>query len=218
MTAKFTRSTPVYGVDLAINKKFRYGKYTMRYERPTTSHVTKRALARCIRRMMEEMPLAELTEKALCERAEVNIKSFKWHFRDKHDLIVWIFETEYLDKAYEKDTSVSPDRDEWRANTLFAYLTRYRNYYKNAFSVKGDETLEGLFRRRLLFFVRKRMKNKFAAELLEYRCKYITDAIILAIEERLLSENGIPCENFYVYLCEKISLIVKYFEEKDLTE
>ena len=187
----------------------------MRHDTPVTSHVVKRALARCIRRMMEEMPLSDITEKDLCERAEVNIKSFKWHFRDKYDLIIWIFETEYLEKAYEKETSVSTAYDEWRANTLFAYLTRYRNYYKNAFSVKGDYTFEGFFRRRILLFVRKRMKNYLSSESFEYLCTYISDAIILAIEERLLFENGIPPEEFYPYLCEKISVITKYFKEKE---
>ena len=60
------------------------------------SNITKRALASALKGLMEELPFDKINVAHICERCDMNRKSFYYHFRDKYDLVNWIFDTEFL--------------------------------------------------------------------------------------------------------------------------
>ena len=60
---------------------------------------TKAALAAAMRDMLAETAFSRISISALCQRCGVNRKSFYYHFRDKYDLVCWIFQWEYLENA-----------------------------------------------------------------------------------------------------------------------
>lgn len=60
------------------------------------SNITKRALASALRELMEEVPFDKIQVTHICERCNMNRKSFYYHFRDKYDLLNWIFDTEMI--------------------------------------------------------------------------------------------------------------------------
>ena len=66
------------------------------------SNITKRSLASALKSLMEEMPLAKITVGDICEACNMNRKSFYYHFRDKYDLINWIYDTEFISVARSK--------------------------------------------------------------------------------------------------------------------
>ena len=55
------------------------------------SNITKRALAAALRELMEQMPFDKIQVGQICEICNMNRKSFYYHFKDKYDLINWIF-------------------------------------------------------------------------------------------------------------------------------
>ena len=55
------------------------------------SNVTKRALAEGLKQLMERRPFAKISVGDICESCNMNRKSFYYHFRDKYDLVNWIF-------------------------------------------------------------------------------------------------------------------------------
>ena len=41
--------------------------------------------------LMAEMPFEKINVSQICERCGMNRKSFYYHFKDKYDLVNWIF-------------------------------------------------------------------------------------------------------------------------------
>lgn len=95
------------------------------------SNITKRALASALRELMQEMPFEKITVSHICERCDMNRKSFYYHFRDKYDLVNWIFDMEFITLLKK------PPLDTW---SFFELTSRY--FYENkAFYSKALQIL-----------------------------------------------------------------------------
>jgi AcrR family transcriptional regulator len=55
------------------------------------SNVTKNALAASMKKLMKEEPFEKISVSDICSDCGINRKSFYYHFRDKYDLVNWIF-------------------------------------------------------------------------------------------------------------------------------
>lgn len=60
------------------------------------SNITKKALANALRELMEEEPFDKIQVAHIFEKCNMNCKSFYYHFKDKYDLVNWIFDTELI--------------------------------------------------------------------------------------------------------------------------
>ena len=58
------------------------------------SNITKNALAVSMKKLMEKKPFSKISVGDICEDCGMNRKSFYYHFKDKYDLVNWIFDTE----------------------------------------------------------------------------------------------------------------------------
>ena len=78
------------------------------------SNITKRALASALRELMKEVPFDKIQVSHICDRCGMNRKSFYYHFKDKYDLLNWIFDTEFITfaQASKEDTNIY-NRIEW---------------------------------------------------------------------------------------------------------
>ena len=56
----------------------------------------KRALAIALKELMREKPLVKISIADIVGRCGMNRQSFYYHFRDKYDLVNWIFYTELI--------------------------------------------------------------------------------------------------------------------------
>ena len=72
------------------------------------SSLTKRALAQAIKELMNEKPLVKISIADIVDRCQMNRQSFYYHFRDKYDLVNWIFYTELITELQN-----SPNKDEY---------------------------------------------------------------------------------------------------------
>mgnify|MGYP002573348808 CR=1 FL=1 len=53
------------------------------------SSITKKALADALKQLMAEKPLQKISVGDICERCNMNRKSFYYHFKDIYDLVEW---------------------------------------------------------------------------------------------------------------------------------
>ena len=60
------------------------------------SNITKNALASSLKSLMEQKPFQKINVNDICEGCGMNRKSFYYHFKDKYDLVNWIFYTEFV--------------------------------------------------------------------------------------------------------------------------
>ena len=68
------------------------------------SNITKRALAAALKELMEQKPFSKINVAEICEKCGMNRKSFYYHFKDKYDLVNWIFDMDFAKvlEAHEK--------------------------------------------------------------------------------------------------------------------
>ena len=60
------------------------------------SNITKSVLASALKELMETTPFAKITVSDICAKCNMNLKSYNFHFRDKFDLVNWIFDVDKL--------------------------------------------------------------------------------------------------------------------------
>lgn len=91
------------------------------------SCITKKVLAYSVKVLMRQRPLTKVTVGDICEACDMNRKSFYYHFRDKYDLINWIFQTDFQSEIRRKE-SLSQDH----LLELCSFLAANRDFYRAA--------------------------------------------------------------------------------------
>lgn len=92
---------------------------------------TKGMFAAELEEMMETLPLSQVRVADLCWQCDVERRVFYYHFRDKYDLVAWMFERDYVSPA----NGVVPYSEELFAEALRRLWSR-REFYLQAF--RGD--------------------------------------------------------------------------------
>ena len=161
------------------------------------SNITKRALAAALRELMEEMPFDKIQIAQICERCDMNRKSFYYHFKDKYDLVNWIFDTEFI--SFSRDIAkYLPSDDRWKLiERACEHLYADRAFYRKALLIKGQNSLSDHLREYLFPLIKIRIAqllNDDAAS--EFTINFFTDAILCAIERWLLDKQCMPPEEF----------------------
>ena len=87
--------------------------------------VTKKVLAYALKSLMASRPLSKITVGDICEACDMNRKSFYYHFRDKYDIMHWIFEQEIVEKLPSEEESF-----EMWFHTLFMNTCEDYKYYR----------------------------------------------------------------------------------------
>ena len=102
---------------------------------------TKRALAQAIKELMNEKPLVKISIADIVDRCQMNRQSFYYHFRDKYDLVNWIFYTELITELQN-----SSNKDEYEElKNICRYLYDNRAFYINALKFTGQNSFYEYF-------------------------------------------------------------------------
>ncbi len=105
------------------------------------STITKKALAGALRSLMQTHSLEKITVGEICDACGMSRKGFYYHFKDKYDLVNWIFVTEFMSVIMERE-----DLDGWTfLKELCSYFAANRSFYINAFRVQGQNSFDEYF-------------------------------------------------------------------------
>lgn len=138
------------------------------------SNITKNALAVSMKKLMEKKPFSKISVGDICEDCGMNRKSFYYHFRDKYDLVNWIFYVDFIERM-----EWSSCRNEWdMLEALCSRFYRERLFYQNALQVEGQ--------------------NSFR----EYFCGMLRPVLMLLTQN--LVEEGRKKEFYIAFLCEGV--------------
>ena len=157
------------------------------------SNITKRALAAALKELMREMPVSKISVGNICERCEMNRKSFYYHFRDKYDLVNWIYDTEFITVMQRKTIG-----SVWEfLEELCRYFYENRDFYRKALQIRGQNSFEEHFREMLLPVEAEYLRGVFPEkELEQFHINFYADALLCALERWLLDEKSMPPEEF----------------------
>ena len=153
------------------------------------SSITKKALAAAIKELMAERPLNKISVGDICEQCSMNRKSFYYHFKDKYDLVNWVFYTEFVEQLMQEGME-SP----WGfLQSICTYFYDNRAFYVNALEQTGQNSFSEYFAE-----VMRPILQIHYTDLLDedddahdFYATFYTDAFLTAIK-RWLREDSMP--------------------------
>ena len=157
------------------------------------SQITKRALADAMKQLMAQRPFARISIGDICGLCGMSRKSFYYHFKDKYDLVSWIFST---------DLSALMTQQEYHSlwqffEALCRYLHQHRAFYVNAFSVEGQNAFAGHFAEVLHPIMLSCFRELFPqGENNEFCAVFYTDAIRMSLLRWLREGASLPPEEY----------------------
>ncbi|MCD7740839.1 MAG: dihydroxyacetone kinase transcriptional activator DhaS [Ruminococcus sp.] len=159
----------------------------------TDSNATKRALADSLKQLMETKSFSKISVGDICEVCGMNRKSFYYHFRDKYDLVNWIFYTEFVNTL-----KISPDDRGWDHLTdVCSYFYDNKKFYSKALQIEGQNSFKDYFKDILESILIEYLKLYYANEKDSiFAAEFFSDAIISSIIRWLTSKNPCTPEEF----------------------
>lgn len=167
------------------------------------SNITKKALAAALKELMEEKPFEKINVGDICEKCEMNRKSFYYHFKDKYDLVNWIADTELIRLLHENRTDDAMEA----MSMLCSYFYDNRSFYRKAFCITGQNSFNEHFQDLLFPVISNRLCEILnEKEITDFQVTFIADAIVVAFRRWIVENSGISPENFW----KQIMLSIKY--------
>lgn len=161
------------------------------------SVITKRALAASLRELMKELPFEKIQVAHICERCSMNRKSFYYHFRDKYDLLNWVFDTDFISfiQKFSDSQSFEERVDEIREVCSYFYMNR--DFYRKALKIEGQNSFSEHFRECINPILKDRLSFYLIGDNLDdFELNFFADAIVSTIERWLSDKNCIPPDEF----------------------
>ncbi len=113
------------------------------------SNITKNALAEAMKELMQEKKFEKISVTDICEKCGMNRKSFYYHFRDKYDLVNWIFYVGFMDhinpQDYAEEGNQSTGKPFLLAEEALKYFYNERAFYKKALMIEGQNSFLDYF-------------------------------------------------------------------------
>ena len=181
------------------------------------SGITKKALAEALKQLMEEIPFGKISVADICEKCDMNRKSFYYHFKDKYDLLNWIVDTELLAMTLKNTARVNS----WeKIYALFVYLYENQSFVRKALAVEGQNSPVEHFRMLMEPMVAARMKDIFGDDTdQEFRVNFFCDAFRCTIERWIMSPNCVPPDVFLAQVKDTVrsgaQAVARSFEESE---
>lgn len=180
------------------------------------SNITKRALASALKELMKTKPFSKISVRDICETCDMNRKSFYYHFKDKYELVNWIYYTEFIAAARRKEPRTGWDL----LDDLCEYFYDNREFYRKSFQVDGQDSFSDYFRDLVKMMLSDGMEERFGrAAALDFYVDFYADAFVCAIKKWLLQKDCMPAEQFSSLLKSCLlgisGKIVRNFSETD---
>lgn len=156
------------------------------------SSITKRALAAALKQLMSEKPLQKISVGDVCETCSMNRKSFYYHFKDKYDLVNWIFYTEFVEQILGSPL----DDSAGFMLGICQYFYANRAFYVNALEHTGQNSFSDYFAevmRPIITIHYTGVLDDDDAH--DFFTTFYTDAFLAAIK-RWLRDGSMPPERF----------------------
>ena len=127
------------------------------------AEITKLWIADKMRELMKHKPIEKIRVTEICKAAEIERPTFYYHFKDKYDLVAWMFCTDAYGTDITSVASAAAGMNKMKREILF---------YKRAYE---DTTQNALWRYMLEYFVNRDTdlaKEKLGTEILDTQLAY----------------------------------------------
>ena len=151
------------------------------------AELTKLQLAVALKDLTNTMPFRKISVSHIADHANMSRKSFYYHFKDKYDLISYIFESEFDDYC-SRQTGGS-----WLAQ-LCRYLYEQREFYRIVLRYEGQNSFEDHLRSFIRERARAEMENPAQMDLAGE--KLLSEAVLAILKSWLTDAEVMDAESF----------------------
>lgn len=157
------------------------------------STITKQALAAALKELMAEIPFEKINVAHICEKCNMNRKSFYYHFKDKYDLVNWIFDIEFISVVTQKGYG-----DRWELFEILAdYFYQNRVFYRKALKIKGQNSFSEHFQECLRPVLQVQLEKLTGNDKMEkFMLDLLADICICAFTRWLSEKDCFPPKQF----------------------
>lgn len=176
------------------------------------SSITKMALAASMKELMEQKDFSKISVGEICGKCGINRKSFYYHFRDKYDLVNWIYYVDFLEHV-----NVSAADTSWNifSSICHYFYSEYR-FYRNALQIEGQNSFHDYFYETLSIYLRYLLQDVFPDEKQQaFSITFFCDAFYSSIRRWLTSREIMPVEEFLNHIHEVIEKSALLFLENN---
>ena len=127
------------------------------------AEITKQWIADRMRELMKRKPIDKIRVTEICQAAEIQRPTFYYHFKDKYDLVAWMFCTDAYGTDLTSVASAAAGMNRMKQEILF---------YKRAYE---DSSQNALWHYMLEYFVRRYtelVKEKLGTDVLDTQLAY----------------------------------------------
>lgn len=173
------------------------------------SSLTKKALANALKELMKEKTFEKISISDICERCQMNRKSFYYHFIDKYDLVNWIFDTEFIATVQK-----TLHEESWEViMSVSELLYNNRDFYKKALKIQGQNSFSDHFHEMMFSIISTRFEDLAnVGEVHSFQTQFYTDAIVMAYKRWIMEELNMTPLDFL----EEIRACLKIIKNKEL--
>lgn len=141
------------------------------------SNLTKNALAASMKKLMRERPFDKISVSDICIDCGINRKSFYYHFRDKYDLVNWIFYVGFMSELDLSDYATANDF----LTEMCSYFYRERTFYRAALQIEGQNSFRDYLTETLWPICEFYLKDMFPEGDQSFYITFIIDALLHSI-------------------------------------
>ena len=148
------------------------------------AEITKQWIADRVREIMKRKPIDKIRVTEICQAAEIQRPTFYYHFKDKYDLVAWMFCTDAYGTDLTSVASAAAGMNKMKQEILF---------YKRAYE---DASQNALWRYMLEYFVRRYtelVKERLGTDLLDtqlaYSIRFYCMGCVGMTQEWVLNDN-----------------------------
>ena len=164
------------------------------------SGITKKALASALKELMSEKPFVSISVSEICDKCDMNRKSFYYHFKDKEDLVNWIFDTEFVAvlqaEVIDEDKATLGERIDYFTKVMKLFYDN-RKFYKKAFLIEGQNSFNEHFRELTYPIFAKKIELIYDdEEISDFQISFFADSIIYSIKRWITSSQPMTPEEY----------------------
>jgi len=153
---------------------------------------TKEALAASMKELMAKKNFARISISDICEGCGLNRKSFYYHFKDKYDLMNWIFYTDFITLSTETEFETG-----WELFTAACYhLYEERSFYYAALQTEGQNSFRDYFKESVRDIVISLFDLEFGDETDRMMADLISAVLLSSLDQWLGADNPVEPDQF----------------------
>ena len=163
---------------------------------------------------METTPFAKITVSDICAKCNMNRKSFYYHFKDKFDLVNWIYDVEYLSHVQIGENLIGWDS----VLHLCDYFYENKDFYRKVMKVEDQNSFINHFRDIVSPLMEEDIREILGEKTdAEFYVNFFCDAVICAFGRWISQKEPLPPKEFANMMksCIKVVAITQERMEKE---